>query len=105
MRLGADLSLLPAGMEALAPALGALTALEHLDLRKQHMAAEGFAELAAYLAPLSRLTCLELDTNNLAHAGASELAAVLSSGSLAALEVRPYQSRITRHGQGWQSRV
>ena len=92
-------------MEALAPALGVLTALEHLDLRKQHMAAEGFAALAAHLAPLSRLTCLELDTNNLAHVGASELAAALSSGSLAALEVRASQSRITRHGQGWQSRV
>ena len=105
VRLGADLSLLPAGMEALAPALGVLTALEHLDLRKQHMAAEGFAALAAHLAPLSRLTCLELDTNNLAHVGASELAAALSSGSLAALEVRASQSRITRHGQGWQSRV
>jgi hypothetical protein len=66
---------------------GQLTALEHLDLRKQHMAANGLAALAAHLSRLSHLTCLELDNNNLGFAGASELALAVSTGSLPSLEV------------------
>lgn len=76
-----------AGIQVLAPVFGQLTALEHLDLCKQQMGADGIAALAVYLSRLSHLTCLELDSNNLGLAGASELAMAASSGGLPALEV------------------
>ena len=76
-----------AGITALAPALADLTALEHLDLRKQHMLVDGLAALTAQLSCLSHLTCLELDCNHLALSGASELASAAASGALPSLQV------------------
>ena len=74
------------GIETLAPVLGSLTALEHLDLRKQHMAAEGLSCLLSQVGHLSHLTCLELDNNVLGQAGASELSLALGNGCLTSLQ-------------------
>lgn len=78
---------MPAGIETLAPVLGRLAALEHLDLRKQHMAADGLAALLPQVGHLSHLTCLELDNNMLGQAGASELSLSLGNGCLTSLQV------------------
>lgn len=81
-----------AGIEALAPVLGGLTGLEHLDLRKQHMTADGLAALAPHLSPLSHLTCLELDGNNLALSGASVFSLAAGSSGFSSLQVFSFPS-------------
>lgn len=76
-----------AGIGTLAPTLGHLTCLEHLDLRKQCMGCVGVGALAPHLHRLPQLTCLELDGNALAATAAAVLAAAVAGGALSALQV------------------